>query len=122
MILRGNAANHTGQSSLTWIPTPLLSLVPDREAESVKLWLEKHEEVDIVSRDRGGNYADGATQGAPQAQQCADRWHLCANLGEAVERFLVRTHIQLPEPQSTEAEQLPEAVGKLPLSSYSATP
>ncbi len=100
----------------------IIDLLPDREAATVQHWLETHEEVDIVSRDRGGAYADGATQGAPQAQQCADRWHLCSNLGEAVERFLIRTHTQLPEPQPTETAQPAEAGASPPLSSYSATP
>ena len=39
-------------------PTKLLSLVADREAESVQKWLAKHPEVEIVSRDRGGCYVD----------------------------------------------------------------
>jgi len=43
-----------------------------------------------VSRDRGGTYASAATQGAPQATQCADRFHLLKNLGEAVEDLLAR--------------------------------
>jgi transposase len=100
----------------------IIDLLPDREAATVQRWLEEHEDIDIVSRDRGGAYADGATQGAPQAQQCADRWHLCSNLGEAIERFLIRTQTQLPEPQPAETEQPAEAGASPPLSSYSATP
>ncbi len=41
-------------------------------------WLQR------ISRDRAGAYAEGATMGAPQAQQVADRWHLLSNLGEAL--------------------------------------
>lgn len=100
----------------------IIDLLPDRETATVQHWLEAHEEIELVSRDRGGNYADGATQGAPQAQQCADRWHLCANLGEAVERFLIRTHTQLPEPTSHLPEQSTPAETSQPLTSYSATP
>lgn len=74
----------------------LLDLLPDREAESVKQWLAAHPEIEIVSRDRAGAYADGAAQGAPQALQIADRWHICKNLGDAVEVYLVRKKIQLP--------------------------
>ena len=100
----------------------IIDLLPDREAASVKRWLEQHEEIELVSRDRGGAYADGAAQGAPQAQQCADRWHLCSNLGDAVERFLIRTQTHLPAPQFTKPEQPAETIAKPVLSSYSATP
>jgi transposase len=74
----------------------LIDILPDREAESVKQWLAAHPEIEIVSRDRAGAYAEGATQGAPQALQIADRWHLCKNLGDAVETYLVRKKIQMP--------------------------
>ncbi|MDQ2715295.1 MAG: transposase [Chloroflexota bacterium] len=52
--------------------------------------MRKHPEIDIVSRDRGGEYASAATTGAPQATQCADRFHILKNLGEALEGFLAR--------------------------------
>lgn len=100
----------------------IIDLLPDREAATVQHWLEEHEDIDLVSRDRGGAYIDGATQGAPCAQQCADRWHLCANLGEAVERFLIRTQTQLPEPQPADTAPPAQAEASPPLSSYSATP
>jgi transposase len=64
----------------------------------VKKWLESHPEIEVVSRDRGGAYADGAAQGAPQAIQCADRWHLCKNLGDAVESYLKRQPLSIPAP------------------------
>lgn len=69
----------------------VLDLLPERTPESVQKWLESHPEVEFVSRDRGGTYVDGATWGAPQATQIADQWHILANLGDAVEEFLIRT-------------------------------
>lgn len=53
-------------------------------------WLRQHPEIAVVSRDRGGEYADGARRGAPQATQVADRFHLLRNLGDAVRRVLSR--------------------------------
>ncbi len=44
----------------------------------------------MISRDRGGTYADAARRGAPDAVQVSDRWHLLENcsrsLLEAVRR------------------------------------
>lgn len=76
----------------------MLDLLPDREAETVKQWLLAHPEIEIVSRDRAGAYADAAAQGAPQALQIADRWHVCKNLGDAVQDYLIRQKIQMPPP------------------------
>ena len=73
-----------------------LDLLPDREATSTASWLAQYPGITVVSRDRGGTYADAARQGAPEAVQVADRWHLLKNLGDALEEFLRRERIQLP--------------------------
>ena len=93
-----------------------MDLLADREAESVKRWLTAHPEIEIVSRDRGGVYIDGATWGAPQATQVADRWHILSNLGDAMEEFLIRARLRLPEP----AVEVPasQETRNLPLSSF----
>lgn len=97
----------------------IVGLLPDREAESARQWLAEHPEVDIVSRDRGLVYLDAATTGAPQAIQVVDRWHILANLGDAVENFLIRAQIRLEEEHAS--SQKAQEEGK-PLSSFSATP
>jgi len=97
----------------------IVDLLADREAESVRQWLAVHPEVDVVSRDRGAMYIDGATWGAPQATQVADRWHIISNLGDAVEEFLIRNHIRL-EDGNTSSGKCQNS--DKPLSSFSATP
>jgi transposase len=66
----------------------VLEVLPDRKAETAAAWMGTHPEIELVSRDRGADYAKAATVGAPQAVQCADRFHLLKNLGEALEGLL----------------------------------
>lgn len=68
----------------------MIDLLADRSAASFARWFSQHPEVEIISRDRCGIYAQGACQGAPQARQVADRFHLLQNLRDAVERQLSR--------------------------------
>lgn len=41
-------------------------------------------------RDLGDTYAEATGKGAPQAVQVVDRWHILKNLGDYLERFLLR--------------------------------
>ena len=65
-----------------------VDLLPERSAEAFATWLKAHPGVEIISRDRGNEYIKGATEGAPQAIQVADRWHLLKNLRESLEAML----------------------------------
>jgi len=66
----------------------VVDLLDDRSADSFSDWLKKHPGVEIIARDRGAEYIEGATTGAPDAIQIADRFHLLQNLVAVLKRVL----------------------------------
>ena len=73
----------------------VVDLLPDREAETSAAWMRQQPDIFVVSRDRGGEYAKAATLGAPQATQCADRFHVVKNLTEATQLLLARCQAEI---------------------------
>jgi transposase len=72
-----------------------IDLLPDRNPHHVANWLKAHPELQIISRDRGSDYIHAANEGAPQAIQVADRWHLIHNLRETLEKILDGYHREI---------------------------
>lgn len=85
----------------------VVDVLPEARAETFAAWLCEHPGAQIISRDRGGAYADGAHQGAPQAVQVADRFHLLRNVLDAFDRVLLRHHTLLAFVSREVAKQMP---------------
>jgi transposase len=81
-----------------------IELLADASAATFASWLQAHPGVSVIARDRAGTFAEGARQGAPDAVQVADRFHLMQNLRTALEQILS----QMVDVRQTAAEALSE--------------
>lgn len=97
----------------------VIDVLAERSRETSADWMREHPEIISVSRDRGKDYAQGASEGAPQATQISDRFHLMKNFVEAVDKEVSRCYkhlrqaqIPLPSPDlptPDEWRQVPDA-------------
>lgn len=84
----------------------VIDLLEDRSGDTLAMWLAAHPGVEVIARDRSTEYARGASEGAPQAKQIADRWHLLLNLQQMLERWLQTRRGELRRlPLSPEMQQ-----------------
>src|SRR5260370_15927984 len=85
----------------------IIEILADRESTAVEKWVREHPEVEVVSRDRGKDYARAVTRAATQALQVVDRFHLVRNLAEVLQKVLAhcRAEIRQPEADLLVAEQ-----------------
>ena len=84
----------------------VVDVLPDRLAETAARWMRQQPDLAVISRDRGGEYASAAREGAPQAIQVADRFHIVKNLTEAFQVLLARCQAEiLAEKKSDESCQ-----------------
>lgn len=89
-----------------------IDVLPERDSETVKQWLEQHPTIEIVTRDRNGEYRDAISQALPEAVHIADRWHLLKNLREMVERHISSQYARVRQlvANSTEGEVEPDEI------------
>ncbi|MEV0406898.1 transposase [Actinoallomurus sp. NPDC050550] len=89
-----------------------VDVLDGREAQPLAGWLAAHPGVGIVCRDRASGFAEGTRLGAPDARQCADRWHLYQNLCVGVDKTIRAHRADLREPiPAGDGQDAPEGSG-----------
>jgi len=83
----------------------VIDLLPERSAASFAAWLREYSGIRVISRDRGNDYIHGASTGAPDAVQVADRFHLLMNLSDAVEGVFRRLSTRIGQVPALGAAQ-----------------
>lgn len=92
---------------------PPIALLADRKAETLATWLKAHPGIEVLSRNRSKAYRNAMSEGAPDALQVADRFHLVKNLSDALEQAFGsdRSELKAAEPaqRSGSVTETPEA-------------
>src|SRR5438128_1759232 len=91
-----------------------IDLLNGHKAGPVAAWLRDHPGVEVFVRDRAGACSDAARQGAPEAIQVADRFHLIQNASQALDELLrgrrrrIEHALVYAEPPPATAPAVPE--------------
>src|SRR5215472_13231077 len=105
MTLPSGVGKPTARSWLIWSVIDRLICCPTAAPRPSPIGSSTTERVEWISRDRSTEFARGASEGAPQAQQVLDRWHVLKNLREALERLLNRFQEHLAQlPSSSDGQ------------------
>jgi transposase len=65
-----------------------IDVLAGRDREGLLGWLRNHPGIEVLVRDGAEAYAEAGRQGAPDAVQVADRWHLVHGGSEAMQEVL----------------------------------
>jgi len=92
-----------------------IALLEDEHADTLTDWLKQHPDIETLARDRSKTYRQGMNQGAPQAIQVADRFHLLQNLANPLQAvFLDNSNeiMLMKPPEPPEPPKPPEPPGQ----------
>jgi len=90
-----------------------VAVLDTHKAEPVATWLKEHPGVQVLVRDRAGAFADAGRQGAPDAVQVADRFHIVQSASQALDELL-RGRRRRIEHATIHAEPMPTPTPAVP--------
>lgn len=89
----------------------MLALLDGRDADSIKEWLENHQKIKVIARDRASAYATAISEILPECTQVADRFHLFQNLVMHLKDIFYN---EVPEKIFIKDNEIVDSVKKVP--------
>lgn len=69
-----------------------IDLLGDRDTESFRGWLERHEKVRMVSRDRSTDYSSAIASTGRHITEVADKFHLVKNITDRMKKLVAENY------------------------------
>lgn len=86
-----------------------IDLLGDRETESFREWMEEHEKVRTVSRDRSTDYSSAIASTGRPITEVADKFHLVKNIKDRMAKLVAENYADYRLAVRGEEEKFPEA-------------
>ncbi len=71
-----------------------IDLLGDRETESFRMWMEQHQEVRLVSRDRSTDYSSAVAMTGRKIDEVADKFHLVKNILDRMTKLVAQKYAE----------------------------
>ena len=68
----------------------IVDIIPSRDSNDVRNWLETFHNIEAISRDRTITYASATTNSHPDVIQISDHFHLIKGLSEIICKYIFR--------------------------------
>lgn len=69
-----------------------IDLLGDRDTESFRQWMEEHEKVSVVSRDRSTDYSSAIASTGRSVTEVADKFHLVKNIKDRMAKLVAENY------------------------------
>ena len=85
----------------------IIDMIPSRNTDDVRNWLETFHNIEVISRDGAITYSSATTNSHPDAIQISDRFHLIKGLSEVICKYILRefpARVEIPLTESVTDE------------------
>lgn len=97
-----------------------IDLLGDRDTDSFRQWMDEHEAVRVVSRDRSTDYSSAIASTGRKITEVADKFHLVKNITDRMTKLIAENYTEYR--QAVRGEEPGEVQPDKPVVSQAETP